>query len=83
MTVGISPVYIQLTRRFVQNVGPKSLAKISEDSGVTLDQLHTFDRSGELDPLEVMKLWSMVFSERSFLEASALMDQHQFDPLRE
>lgn len=83
MVVGISPHYIRITRRFIQNVGPKSIAALSKDSGLSEEVLEKFGETGELDPLDVMKLWGLLFSEMTPLQATVVMDQKKFDPLRE
>jgi len=78
MIVGISSVYIELVHRFVKNVGPKSLAHLSKDSLIPIAELESFDRSGKLDPEKVMKLWSLLFPDSTFLQASSYMDAQGF-----
>ena len=74
MMVAISPVYVKLVHRFVSNVGPKSLAKISEDSGIAVTELEVFAVTKELEPEKVMRIWGLVFPNHTFIEASAVMD---------
>lgn len=72
--VGIAPAYINLTRRFVRAVGPKSIAKLAEDTGVSADALEKLAETGEMDPASLMTVYSALFPEMSFIEASARMD---------
>jgi hypothetical protein len=70
----IAPVYIKLTHRFVTGVGPKSLAKLAEDTGITVPELTRFDETKELEPEKVIKIWQTLFGNATFLEASAQLD---------
>lgn len=79
MEVGISPVYVKLTRRFVKNVGPMSIAAISIDSGIPESDLAQYAEGGALSPLDVMRLWSILFPNGTFISASGIMDAMGFE----
>lgn len=75
MLVAVAPVYIDQAHRFVSGVGPKSLAKISEDSGIPVADLEKFqDDKTALAPEKCVSLWSMLFPNMRFLEANAQME---------
>jgi hypothetical protein len=75
MLVAVAPVYIDQAHRFVSGVGPKSLAKISNDSGIPLADLEKFQEDKKaLAPEKCVSLWAMLFPDMSFLEANAQMD---------
>lgn len=76
MLVAVAPVYIDQSHRFVAGVGPKSLAKISEDSGIPVADLEKFQEDKTaLAPEKCVSLWSMFFPDMTFLQASVLMDE--------
>jgi hypothetical protein len=81
--LAVAAVYFQLTRRFVQNVGPKSIAALSRDSGVAADLLERFAETGDLDGASVMRVWGKLFPDHTHLQANTQMDALQFQPLRE
>lgn len=81
--IAISTAHVQLTRRFVQNVGLKSLTRLAEVVKSTPEQLEAYGDTGALDPEKVVNLWGCLFGGKSFLEANQLMDSLQFDPLVE
>lgn len=72
--IGIAPAYINLTRRFVSAVGPKSIAKLAHDSRVPAADLEKFAETGELDPVCVMRIYAALFPDMGFIEASVRMD---------
>jgi len=75
MLVAVAPVYIDQAHRFVAGVGPKSLAKISADSGIPVTDLEKFQEDKKaLAPEMCVSLWAMLFPDMSFLEANAQMD---------
>lgn len=75
MLVAVAPVYIDQAHRFVSGVGPKSLAKISKDSGIPVADLEKFQEDKKaLAPEKCVSLWSMLFEDMSFLQANAVMD---------
>lgn len=76
MIVAVAPVYIDQAHRFVSGVGPKSIAKISEDSGISADKLTKFQEDKKaLTPAECVTVWSTLFNGKSFLEANAIMNE--------
>lgn len=81
--LAVAAVYFQLTRRFVQNVGPKSIAALSRDTGVAADLLERFAVSGDLDGASVMRVWGKLFPDHTHIQANAQMDALKFEPLRE
>lgn len=80
--LAVASVYYDLTRRFVQNVGPKSVAVLSKDTGVAVDLLERFAETGDMDGASVMRVWGKLFPNASHLEASLQMDGIGFEPLR-
>ena len=76
--IGISPHYIKLTRRFIQNAGPLSITALSADIGIPAEELEQFGETGELQAEKVMKVWVAVFQNLTFLEASVSMDKLGF-----
>jgi hypothetical protein len=79
MVIAIAPVYAKLVHRFISNVGPHSLAKISEDTGISTEELDQFEATKELDPVKIMTLWSTIFGSATFLQAASQMDAFKFD----
>lgn len=76
MLVAVAPVYIDQAHRFVSGVGPKSLTKISKDSGIPVADLEKFqDDKKALAPEKCVSLWSMLFPDMTFLQANALMNE--------
>lgn len=76
MLVGVAPVYIDQAHRFVSGVGPKSLAKISEDTGVAVADLEKFqDDKTAIPPLDCVRIWNTLFPDMTFVQASATMDE--------
>jgi hypothetical protein len=75
MLVAVAPVYIDQAHRFVSGVGPKSLAKISKDSGIPVADLEKFqDDKTALAPEQCVSIWSLVFQDSTFIQANAQMD---------
>jgi hypothetical protein len=80
MIVAVAPVYIDQAHRFVSNVGPKSLAKVSEDSGVSVEALTKFqDDKKALSPEDCVRVWSTVFKDMSHLQAHVFMNEQGFE----
>lgn len=77
--IAIAPVYIQLTHRFIANVGPKSRKAISRDTEIPVAELDHFDETKELAPEKIMRLWSLLFPDQTFLEANSMMDELGFE----
>jgi hypothetical protein len=76
MLVAVAPVYIDQSHRFVAAVGPKSLAKISKDSGISVADLEKFQEDKKaLAPEKCVSLWAMLFPDMSFIQANVLMDE--------
>ncbi len=80
--LAVATAYYDLTRRFIQNVGPKSVAALARDTGVAVDVLERFAETGDMDGESVMRVWGKLFPSASHLEASAQMDAVKFEPLR-
>jgi hypothetical protein len=75
MLVAVAPVYIDQAHRLISGVGPKSLAKISKDSGIPVADLEKFaEDKKSLAPEKCVSIWSLVFEDSSFIKANALMD---------
>jgi hypothetical protein len=75
MLIGVAPVYIDQAFRFVSGVGPKSLDKLSKDTGIHVADLEKFqDDKKALTPVQCVTVWSTVFGQSTFLEANAQMD---------
>lgn len=75
MIVAVAPVYIDQAHRFVSGVGPKSLAKLSKDTGIPVEDLTKFqDDKTAIKPEDCVRIWSLLFGDSTFLQASAQMD---------
>lgn len=75
MVIAVAPVYIDQAHRFVAGVGPKSLKKLSNDTGIPLTELERFQEDKKaIAPDRAALIWGTVFGQCTFLEAQAQMD---------
>lgn len=76
----ISIQYVNLVKRFIENVGPKSIAKLSKDTGIPAEKIDGFIKDQSLMTSdEIMKIWIKLFNNKSHLQASLEMDALNFD----